>query len=95
MSQHHRVPYVRPLELGANNESFHVRAVTDGTRTVAEVYTGEVQDWGDWMSPVGVGNAARRKGEKRDTQLGIKLATARALREASNLLFEEVEANLR
>ena len=78
-------PYVRPGELGANELSYTVRTVTDGTRTIAEVYEGDSEHVKTWApKPVGVGRSVRRKGERRDADLGTTFALARALQDAAD-----------
>lgn len=78
-------PYVRPGDLGANELSYTVRVISDGTRTVAELYEGDSEHVKTWApKPVGVGRSVRRKGEKRDAGLGTTFALARAFQDAAD-----------
>lgn len=81
-------PYIRPQELGSNDEPFKVRIVQDGTRTVAEVYRGDSDI--RYAAPVGVGHAVRRKGDARNPSLGASLAMARALASTSENILDTV-----
>jgi len=88
-------PYIRPREMGSTEREYTVKIVTDGTRTIAEVYEGDeeqVRLWGG--APIGVGHSVRRKGDRRDNGVGATLALARAFADASANAFESVSGAL-
>lgn len=88
-------PYVRPGELGANELSYTVRTVTDGTRTIAEVYEGDAEHLKHWTpKPIGVGHSVRRKGERRDASIGVTFALARAFQDAADNARDAAERAL-
>lgn len=88
------IPYVRPLELGTNTFEQYVRVVQDGTRTVAEVYSGKQEDHYDGKLALGVGHSVRRKGERRRPEIGTTLAIARAFESVAKNSYEGVEKAL-
>lgn len=88
MSKHS--PYIRPLDLGSNKLPYTVKVVTDGTRTVAEVYEGDEDPIVN--KPVGVGHAVRNKGDRRNPELGVTLAIARAFQDAGENAWEILRA---
>ncbi len=87
-------PYIRPQELGSNEFPYTVRVVQDGTRTVAEVYEGERDDLGPWSKPLGVGHSVRRKGDRRNGELGVTLALGRAFQDAADNARQAAEKTL-
>ncbi len=84
-------PYVRPGELGSADETYTVRVVADGTRTIAEVYDEPAEEVSPYSLPIGRGHAVRRKGDRRDQELGTTLAVARAFQSASEGLMDVVK----
>ncbi len=83
-------PYVAQGELGATNCRYKVKIITDGTRTIAEVYSKEQGD----ANPIGVGHAVRREGDKQNPTIGVGLATGRALVNAGQSYLGVVEEML-
>jgi hypothetical protein len=62
----------------ADPDDFRVIIITDGTTTTAEILVRRRQ--------LGVGTARRRKGDRRDHELGESLALERAFRVAADRL---------
>lgn len=94
MGKNHH-PYIRPMELGSNEWTYTVRAVTDGTRTIVEIYEGDAEEIRNWpKKPIGVGHSVRRKGDRRDVSVGSTIALARALADASENAFSRVKEHL-
>lgn len=62
--------------------------ITDGTETVVELKheNGTV---------IGEGFSRRRKGERRNDDVGVALASARAFEDAARMCYEEAEALLK
>lgn len=73
---------------GAQDFDFTVAVALDGTTSLVEIS----DDHGDI---VGVGVARRRKGDRRDVNLGAALAMARAFQDASDNYAKVAEEMLR
>lgn len=73
---------------GAEDFEFTVAVALDGTTSLVEI-----ED--DTGAIVGVGVARRRKGDRRDTNLGAALAMARAFQDASDNYAKVAEEMLR
>lgn len=71
-------------------EEFRVEIAADDQSTLVEIYEPTGGD-----DPLGSGVARRRKGDRRNTDLGVALAMARAFRDASDRYARVAEELLR
>lgn len=70
-------------------DTFRIVVLSDGTNTSAEIL--QRGDQGNWFR-LGYGGARRRKGDRRNRDLGARLATSRALRDAADRIDEYTKA---
>jgi hypothetical protein len=68
------------------SHEFSVTVLSDGTRTTAEI----TQAAGFQHFRVGFGEARRKKGDRRDQTLGVRLALMRAFRNAADQIEEMI-----
>lgn len=74
-----------------NPDDFHLVVLSDGTITTAEVIQREYDPYrGRSENQVGWGVARRRKGDRRDPDLGVRLAVSRAFRDAAEKIEERL-----
>ncbi|MFJ5532460.1 hypothetical protein [Streptomyces sp. NPDC093261] len=72
-------------ELRSGHMEFRVVEITDGTETIVELRgTGDLAG-----KSLGIGYARRHKGDRRDQELGLALASYRALRDAADKARED------
>lgn len=69
------------MSIKPTHRSFHIVAAFDDDRTTAQVLTDD--PFGEEVV-VGTGKAKRRKGDPRNPELGLALASVRALRDAAD-----------
>lgn len=62
---------------------------TDGTYTHCFIET--VDEWGEYY-PIGIGLAKRRKGDRRDVNIGTRLALRRAFQDAIEGVSKDLKA---
>lgn len=70
------------------NDRYRVFVLTDGDRTVAEI-TGTYKG-GEYQ--IGIGEAKRRPGDKRDPTVGELVALTRAFRDAARMTTRQIVA---
>lgn len=70
-----------------------VRSMTDGNRTVTHVHGFDLQS--ENVEVEGLGSAGREPGDKNDSEVGDKLALARALRSAAAHLERQANGRIR
>lgn len=68
------------------SHEFGITILSDGTRTTAEI----TQTNGFQHFRVGFGEAKRKKGDRRDESLGVRLALMRAFRNAADRVEEMI-----
>lgn len=69
------------MSIKPTHRSFRIVAAFDGDRTTAQVFADSL--FGEEVI-VGEGKAKRRKGDPRNPELGLALASVRALRDAAD-----------
>ncbi|MGW6255458.1 dsRBD fold-containing protein [Streptomyces sp. NPDC055085] len=79
-------PRIPELSMVKVADSWEVRVVTDDTSTIAEILFADDEG----PASLGVGTARRRKGDRRDSDLGWKLALGRAFQDAANGIAAEL-----
>ncbi|MFD8117040.1 dsRBD fold-containing protein [Streptomyces microflavus] len=85
----HLGPFWDPAVRANFGQDAHVNIMVDDRTTIAEILV--QNEWGV-LEPLGRGVARRRKGDRRNSQLGMSLAMARALRHAADRYEDDLKA---